>query len=142
MCGEPADRGALRMEGSRLWLARYWDQEALVADELLARSGEPVDDLDLTVLRSGLDRLFLPEDADQRAAAAVCALARVSVLAGGPGTGKTTTVSRLLALLIEQHPDWRSRWPPRPGRRRRGWRRPSAPRRLSCPWRTRSGSAS
>ncbi len=31
----------------------------------------------------------------------------MSVLAGGPGTGKTTTVSRLLALLREQHPDWR-----------------------------------
>ena len=29
------------------------------------------------------------------------------MLAGGPGTGKTTTVSRLLALLREQHPDWR-----------------------------------
>ena len=31
----------------------------------------------------------------------------MSVLAGGPGTGKTTTVSRLLALLREQHPEWR-----------------------------------
>ena len=29
------------------------------------------------------------------------------MLAGGPGTGKTTTVSRLLALLREQHPEWR-----------------------------------
>ena len=46
-------------------------------------------------------------DDDQRLAAAACALSRVSVLAGGPGTGKTTTVSRLLALLREQHPEWR-----------------------------------
>jgi exodeoxyribonuclease V alpha subunit len=37
----------------------------------------------------------------------VCALARVSVLAGGPGTGKTTTVARLLGLLREQHPEER-----------------------------------
>ena len=40
-------------------------------------------------------------------ASAVCALSRVSVLAGGPGTGKTTTVSRLLALLREQDPTCR-----------------------------------
>ena len=97
----------LRQEGSRLWLSRYWDQEALVADELLSRSASAPDDLDLEVLRSGLDRLFKAGDEDQRGAAAVCALARVSVLAGGPGTGKTTTVARLLALLREQHPDWR-----------------------------------
>jgi exodeoxyribonuclease V alpha subunit len=103
----PLVGGPLRLQGSQLWLARYWDQEALVASELLTRSATPAGDLDLDGLRSGLDRLFRPADADQRGAAAVCALARVSVLAGGPGTGKTTTVARLLALLREQHPAWR-----------------------------------
>ncbi len=103
----PLVGGPLRLHGSRMWLSRYWDQESLVADELLTRCDTAPDDLNLDVLRSGLDRLFAPKDDDQRAAAAVCALARVSVLAGGPGTGKTTTVSRLLALLREQHPDWR-----------------------------------
>ena len=44
-----------------------------------------------------------PGEADrQQLAAAVSALGRVSVLAGGPGTGKTTTVARLLALLRDQ----------------------------------------
>lgn len=103
----PLVGGPLRLHGSRMWLSRYWDQESLVADELLTRCDTAPDDLDVDVLQNGLDRLFAPNDADQRAAAAVCALARVSVLAGGPGTGKTTTVSRLLALLREQHPDWR-----------------------------------
>ncbi len=104
----PLIDGPLRMVGSRIWLTRYWDQEEQVAQELLARSAEPPDDLDLPRLRSGLQRLFpLAEDADQRQAAAVCALSRVSVLAGGPGTGKTTTVARLLALIREQHPTWR-----------------------------------
>ena len=43
------------------------------------------------------------DEADrQQLAAAVSALGRVSVLAGGPGTGKTTTVARLLALLRDQ----------------------------------------
>ena len=38
----------------------------------------------------------------QQLAAAVSALGRVTVIAGGPGTGKTTTVARLLALLTDQ----------------------------------------
>jgi exodeoxyribonuclease V alpha subunit len=100
--------GPLRMLGSQIWLGRYWDQEEQVARELLERSASRPDDLDLDVLTAGLDRLFVSgADDDQRLAAAVCALSRVSVLAGGPGTGKTTTVSRLLALLREQHPEWR-----------------------------------
>ncbi len=100
----PLIGGPLRMLGSRVWLARYWDQEKQVATELLDRSASRPDDLDLDVLVAGLDRLFKPgADDDQRLAAAVCALSRVSVLAGGPGTGKTTTVARLLALLRERH---------------------------------------
>ena len=47
-------------------------------------------------------RLGADEADRQQLAAAVSALGRVSVLAGGPGTGKTTTVARLLALLRDQ----------------------------------------
>jgi exodeoxyribonuclease V alpha subunit len=101
------DGGPLRLQGSRLWLARYWDQEQQVATELRDRSTSAPGDLDPAVLAAGLDRLFGGRDDDQRQAAETCALSRVSVLAGGPGTGKTTTVSRLLALLREQHPGWR-----------------------------------
>lgn len=98
----------LRQRGTLLWLAKYDAQEQRVADQLLARTRTLPDDLHLAQLRTGLDRLFPdPADADQRLAAAICALPRVSVLAGGPGTGKTTTVSRLLALLREQRPQWR-----------------------------------
>jgi exodeoxyribonuclease V alpha subunit len=104
----PLIGGPLRRVGSQLWLTRYWDQEERVATELLDRCAAAPTDLDLGVLGTGMQRLFpLAADADQRQAAAVCALSRVSVLAGGPGTGKTTTVARLLALLREQHPTWR-----------------------------------
>jgi exodeoxyribonuclease V alpha subunit len=104
----PLVGGPLRMNGSRLWLARYWDQEEQVAAELLERSAVSPADVNTAVLSAGLSRLFPGAgDVDQRAAAESCALSRVSVLAGGPGTGKTTTVSRLLALLREQHPEWR-----------------------------------
>ena len=104
----PLIGGPLRLAGSRLWLSRYWDQEEQVAAELLGRCATRPDDLDLDVLAAGLDKLFVPGvDDDQRLAAACCALSWVSVLAGGPGTGKTTSVSRLLALVLAQHPEWR-----------------------------------
>jgi exodeoxyribonuclease V alpha subunit len=104
----PLVGGPLRMLGTRIWLARYWDQEEQVARELLERSASRPEDIDLDVLAAGLLRLFAAgADDDQRVAAGVCALSRVSVLVGGPGTGKTTTVARLLVLLREQHPDWR-----------------------------------
>ncbi|MDX6254102.1 MAG: exodeoxyribonuclease alpha subunit [Frankiales bacterium] len=103
----PLIGGPLRMTGSRLWLTRYWDQEALVARELLERSAVPPD-FNAELLAGGLRRLFPhADDRDQQLASAVCALSRISVLAGGPGTGKTTTVSRLLALLREQDPTCR-----------------------------------
>lgn len=104
----PLAVGPVRMTGSRLWLARYWEQEQTVAAELLLRSADRPDDLDEPLLAAGLARLFPgTRYADQQLAAAVCAMSRVGVLAGGPGTGKTTTVSRLLALLREQHPHYR-----------------------------------
>ncbi|MDX6245471.1 MAG: exodeoxyribonuclease alpha subunit [Frankiales bacterium] len=103
----PLVGGPLRMNGSRLWLTRYWEQEAAVARELLERSAV-APDYDPAQLKAGLHRLFPhAHDRDQQLASAVCALSRISVLAGGPGTGKTTTVSRLLALLREQDPTCR-----------------------------------
>jgi exodeoxyribonuclease V alpha subunit len=96
---------ALRIVGSRLWLDRYWRQEAFVADELLRRSAERPSDVDGERLRTDLESLFPDDaDADQRAATAVAAQSRISVIGGGPGTGKTTTIARLIAALRRQRP--------------------------------------
>ena len=95
-----ADR-PLHLEGPNLYLDRLWGDECLVASELTSRAAQPMDGVDEALLAAGLARLF-PGDKEpdlQRLAAASAVLRRMSVIAGGPGTGKTTTVARALALL-------------------------------------------
>jgi exodeoxyribonuclease V alpha subunit len=102
--GEEGGRNRpLRLVGTALYLDRYWRDERAVAADLLARAALEPPDVDEATLRGGLARLF-PGDAalEQRWAAASAVLGRISVIAGGPGTGKTTTVGRVLALLDEQ----------------------------------------
>jgi exodeoxyribonuclease V alpha subunit len=92
----------LRLDGTRLYLNRYWQQESALAGALVGLARMPLRQLELSDLRAGIARLFPdPEDALQRAAAACMALRGLSVIAGGPGTGKTTTVARALALILE-----------------------------------------
>jgi exodeoxyribonuclease V alpha subunit len=99
----------LWLSGSNLYLNRLWLDERQVAAELLARAESEVLDVDLALLRAGLTTLFREADPKtedpehlQPLAAATAVLRRVSVIAGGPGTGKTTTVARLLGLLDQQ----------------------------------------
>jgi exodeoxyribonuclease V alpha subunit len=91
----------LHLEGSNLYLDRLWVDECLVASELVTRAAHPADGVDEALLAAGLARLFTGDDDPdlQRLAAATSALRKMSVIAGGPGTGKTTTVARTLALL-------------------------------------------
>ncbi len=94
----------LHLEGTTLYLDRMWTDERRVASDLLERASGPVGGVDDAVLATGLAELFVgADDPDyQRLAAATAVLRRVSVIAGGPGTGKTTTVARVLALLHAQ----------------------------------------
>lgn len=93
----------LVVEGRRVFLRRYRDHELRVADDLRRRAAATtaVDEVRLERL---LDRLFPDADADdpQRRAARAAALRRLTVVAGGPGTGKTWTVARILAVLVDQ----------------------------------------
>nr|WP_267128321.1 exodeoxyribonuclease V subunit alpha [Baekduia soli] len=74
-----------------------------MADDLIALAGGPAPAVDDALLGEGIRRLFGDEVSGRQALAAAAAVcARVSVVAGGPGTGKTTTVARILALLSEQ----------------------------------------
>jgi exodeoxyribonuclease V alpha subunit len=87
----------LHLDGGLLYLDRYWIEECRVAEDVVRlaatqRTGSAPD----------VHRLFPDNFAEQRTAAEVALSRALTVLTGGPGTGKTTTVARLLALLAEQ----------------------------------------
>jgi exodeoxyribonuclease V alpha subunit len=84
----------LRVDGDLLYLDRYWLEEQQVCDDITA-----MDAAKPTELSPDIDRLFPAGFEEQRAAAEVALSQGLTVLTGGPGTGKTTTVARLLALL-------------------------------------------
>jgi exodeoxyribonuclease V alpha subunit len=92
----------------RLYLRRYWQYEQRLAEQLRARAASLDDELDRALLRDGVARLFPgagasdPGASGQRRAAVMAVLRRFAVISGGPGTGKTSTVVKLLALLLEQ----------------------------------------
>ncbi len=100
--GAPQDR-PLRLVDTTLYLDRYWREERLVAADLRAL-GQAAQGVDEARLQDGLTRLFATDDA-QRDAAAAAVRRRFAVVGGGPGTGKTTTVARIVALLLEQAGD-------------------------------------
>jgi exodeoxyribonuclease V alpha subunit len=95
-----ADDRPVRFVAGRLYLDRYWRDEQRVREQVAARLTAPVTGVNHHSLAGAVARLF-PDARDdrQRLAAAAVALSRFAVLTGGPGTGKTTTVARVLAVL-------------------------------------------
>ena len=95
----------LRWVGGRLYLDRYWRHEELIRTELGARLGAAPFAVGAATLTAALARADKPPSTPaQLLAAAVAAVSRVTVLTGGPGTGKTTTVARILAVLASLQP--------------------------------------
>lgn len=108
--GEVADGPVrpLAWDGTRLYLHRYEAYERAVAENLERRAASGAEPL--SVAAGDLEALFPGAEAGsvdrQRMAAEVALSNSVSVIAGGPGTGKTRTLARLLAaaLLAEGSP--------------------------------------
>ena len=91
--------GVIHHDLGRLYLDRYWREEVQVADDLAARASLPVM-VDAETLGSALGAAFPGAGyGEQRDAARVCCTHRMSIVTGGPGTGKTTTIARLVASL-------------------------------------------
>jgi exodeoxyribonuclease V alpha subunit len=100
-----------REAGSLLYLDRYFLQENLIRNAVTDREGTRPD-VDVAAARAILNELFTdaagspsPASDRQRVAAAVAATEWTAIVAGGPGTGKTHTVARVLALLFRLYGD-------------------------------------
>lgn len=108
--GEPGDYCPLILdEKNRLYLYRYWEYEKKVSDSIKRRLKKGIRKVNLTILKDSLKRLFPARPGNgsdqQREAALISAFTSFCVITGGPGTGKTFTVAKILALLLEQVED-------------------------------------
>ncbi len=105
--GSPGDFKPLILDrSSRLYLFRYWNYEQTLARAIRERACIHNTVADMHTLQAGLSRLFPDQGSrsiDWRKVAAFTAITRnMVVVCGGPGTGKTTTVAKIIALLCEQ----------------------------------------
>lgn len=105
----PLTRGPdapLVLDGNRLYLHRYWAYEQAVSAHLATRAVAPA--VAVEPSPDVLDALLTGEGAAAQCDAVVMALHQsLTVLVGGPGTGKTTTVAALLACLTAHDPSTR-----------------------------------
>ncbi|MFW6253815.1 MAG: exodeoxyribonuclease V subunit alpha [Chitinivibrionales bacterium] len=99
--GTPGDFKPLILDGSRLYLYRFWIAERRIADILIQKaehnpipSSQPLSPLLDQLFEAG-DRLIW-----QKTAAISAASRSLCVVTGGPGTGKTTTAANILQVLI------------------------------------------
>lgn len=94
----------LILDGSHLYLQRYYQFESKVSDKLNKLS-QPIALVDIDATTKMLRSLFTATKMQydwQKIATATALTQKLAVITGGPGTGKTTTVTKLLLLLCQQ----------------------------------------
>ena len=108
--GEANEYKPLVLDQGYLYLRRYWQYQQRLAEQLNKRLGQPsLSDEERHWQQERLAFYFEKDelvegDVNWQQVAAERALNhRFLVLSGGPGTGKTTTITRIMALLIEQY---------------------------------------
>ena len=107
--GGAGESAPLTLDGDRLYLNRYWNYEEHVAGRIRAML-EINDNSDAERIAQQVEQIFpdsVSIDADQKHAVATAAQNHFCVVSGGPGSGKTSTVVRLLAVLMALDPGMR-----------------------------------
>ncbi|MEN6623277.1 MAG: exodeoxyribonuclease V subunit alpha [Smithella sp.] len=105
--GRPGDFKPLILdEKNRLYLQRYWQYEKDVAGFILARASVNNEfNYDGLHVQEKLNKYFNKDENEniswQKVAAATALLKKFLIISGRPGTGKTTTVTKIMAFLLE-----------------------------------------
>lgn len=103
--GGPNDKTPFVIRDDRLYLRRFYRFEVEVAS-MIAKRNEPISVPDSIVLKQKLDEHFGSESGNRQKLAALLAISRkLAIVTGGPGTGKTSTVVKMLDILLEESPD-------------------------------------
>ena len=108
---EMPDALPLILDGDgRIYLHRYFDYERRLAQRLVVAGS--IAETVVPEMKLRLEALFAHNQNQhatdwQKIAAALALQSKLTIISGGPGTGKTTTVVNLLACLLEQNPDCR-----------------------------------
>ena len=99
---------------NKLYMQRYFHYETVVfnkINELIREEKEKSQNLEnqLASLKENIAVLFPPDNLDkpdwQMVAAISAVFNQFNIITGGPGTGKTTTVAKILALLLRLNPN-------------------------------------
>ncbi len=107
--GGPSENAPLVLDENRLYLNRLWFYEDFVATKIKALlEREAI--TNQSEISAQVDRLVPASDAidqDQKDAVLAAASKPFSVISGGPGSGKTSTIVRILAVLLALNPECR-----------------------------------
>lgn len=104
--GQAGEEKPLILHNGRLYLYRYWRYEQKMAEKIQTLLAQEPPLFDENFLKKKL-RHYFPDHSDgsinyQRLAALRALTHRFTVISGGPGTGKTSTVAKIIAILLEQ----------------------------------------
>ena len=114
LLGTPEKIAPIILDDNRLYFQRYYAYETTIVETIKSRAGSEIDsprEEKITNWKSILNN-FIPSDTEkkdktnwQKVAAISAALQSFTIITGGPGTGKTTTVAAVLALLFSDNPN-------------------------------------
>lgn len=107
--GSTTNKRPLILHNNRLYLYRYWSYEKNIIENFQARATGIIKFSDLAGIKSILIKYFpsgFSEEFDFQLFAALTAVfKKLTIISGGPGTGKTTTILKLIAILCELNRD-------------------------------------